>query len=589
MKRYLILLIPALVLLGSCEREKNLKDGAFSGKVSIIPNRVTTRGAADGSTAGRNLTLQGGDAETLRVKETVRRSDAPATRGAVVTTETVAEAYPSMTVAAYSGGELVDGEVKTFSFDGSSKYVGHYTDDPWANGAVDFFMLMGSGVTPTGYSSGSFSFSYSSPSTAASQEDILFSSRAALTKSTYDSEESAHEGASALFCHALTGIEFALDNESETTSITSITVKGLYGEGTCTYTAGGETPAWSTSGSRTSFTESANPTGDAFWFIPQAITSDLLLDITYTCDGVTETRTDLRFGEALLHGAPGLVWEAGEIRTYTLVLKPYDVIIVFDHSENLNYSLAGTNLEWNQISAGSHYYLYNGSFYPVSKDGSGNGNNHIVYFNVGNTYYYINPSDGNCYTQQQNGVKPDKIFNTPLYSKRSSSYLPAIQSNVNTIIDALAADREANRVALISFNDGASTLAGFTTLTAGNVTTLHNAVNGVTTSGTTMANWSAGLGAAEALGFDRESKRLVFFITGSNPSNTNDTKTNTRNDGVASSANSSATALKYDGATVYAVWFGGTPETDTAGDLNGIARDLNGIGSYDSGPVSITF
>ena len=149
----------------------------------------------------------------------------------------------------------------------------------------------------------------------------------------------------------------------------------------------------------------------------------------------------------------------------------------------------------------------------------------------------------------------------------------------------MAADREANRVALISFNDGASTLAGFTTLTPGNVTSLHNAVNGVTTSGTTMADWSAGLGAAEALGFDRESKRLVFFITGSNPSNTNDTKTNTRNAGVASSAISSASAMgTNDGATVYAVWFGGTPETATAGDLNDIAT-----GSYQPGPVSITF
>ena len=166
---------------------------------------------------------------------------------------------------------------------------------------------------------------------------------------------------------------------------------------------------------------------------------------------------------------------------------------------------------------------------------------------------------------------------------------PDIKAQVNSIIDAVAADREANRVALISFNAGASTLAGFKTLTAGNVTTLHNAVNGVTTSGTTMADWSAGLGAAKALGFDRESKRLVFFITGSNPSNTNGTKTNTRNDGVASSAKSSATALKNDGATVYAVWFGGTPETATAGDLNGIAGDRDGIGSYDSGPVSIPF
>ena len=587
MKRYLILLIPALVLLGSCEREKNLKDGAFSGKVSIIPNRVTTRGAADGSTAGRNLTLQGGGAETLRVKETVRRSDAPATRGAVITTETVAEAYPSMTVAAYSGGELVDGEVKTFSFDGSSKYVGHYTDDPWANGAVDFFMLMGSGVTPTGYSSGSFSFSYSSPATAASQEDILFSSRAALTKSTYDSEESAHEGASALFCHALTGIEFALDNESETTSITSITVKGLYGEGTCTYTAGGETPAWSTSGSRTSFTESANPTGDAFWFIPQAITSDLLLDITYTCDGVTETRTDLRFGEALLHGAPGLVWEAGEIRTYTLVLKPYDVIIVFDHSENLSFTARefSGETDWTVFHnlSGSWYYLHVGEFKQITVHGStSNGSDKWIEF--GSNPYYIQ-EDGTASTTRYS-KKKGMIFKNVILYQNNASYLSSIQTLVNGIIDDFAEDREINRVALISFNDGASTLAGFTTLTAGNVTTLHNAVNGVTTSGTTMADWSAGLQAAQTIlsGIDRESKRLVFFITGSNPSNTNETRANAHNPDVAGDADEAATAMKR-GATIYAIWIDGTPDSATAEALNDIASS----GSYSTGPVNITF
>lgn len=585
------LFIPILFLLGSCEREQGLSEKPFDGRISIMPSRIATRAGFSEAGVHHRFSLEDTGGGSIQMEEKLTRLDAPATRGAVVTTETVATAYPQMTVAAYTGETLIE-EIKTFEYDGEGHWNGHYENNLWDNGAVDFFMLMGDGMTSPGKSGANFSFSYTSPSSAAEQQDILFSSRRQLTQDGYESEYNAsvnnglRGGATATFCHALTGIEFAMDNESETTYITSITVKGLYGTGTCSYAAGEETPSWTTSGERTSFSEASNPTGETFWFIPQAVTSNLLLDITYTCDGITETRTNLRFGEALLNGAPDLVWGAGEIRTYTLVLKPYDVIIVFDHSENLEYTATtyGNNTNWTVFHnlTGSWYYLYNGIFREISVEGTtSNGSDKWIEFEVENETYYIQ-SDGSASTTRYTKKKDMYFSGVVLHTKNSK--IASVKAQVNAIIDAFAADRAANRISIATFSNGGARLASFTSLTPENVTTLHTLVSEVTPSGTSMANWYGGLRAAETLDFDRESKRLVFFITGSNPSRTNDSKTNGYHEDVVRDARSSVASLEAIDATVYAIWFGETPDAATADALN----DIDSSGSYKTGPFTIT-
>lgn len=82
------------------------------------------------------------------------------------------------------------------------------------------------------YRNGNIVFDYTSPAQAVDQEDILFASRT-LKMETMETDNEI------LFFHPLTGVKFrlgTLSDENLTINVTSITLKGLLYEGSCTLT-----------------------------------------------------------------------------------------------------------------------------------------------------------------------------------------------------------------------------------------------------------------------------------------------------------------------------------------------------------------
>ena len=239
----------------------------------------------------------------------------------------------------------------------------------------------------------SMTFSYRSPMTAAEQQDILFAART-ITKAE------ARTPFPLLFYHALTGVKFATAHtngasEKVKTYITKVEFTGIYGYGKCTVKPvaedGGYEDAASTyssasaiSWSNVSFNgvnsktavysqafddasvtyadggsfsnkgeypESFSAAGNennlndadgsmTFWFVPQAMTDDVKVKITFVIEVQlegestarrTEYTRDIDFG-TLLNKNGTVTWEPGQLRTYTLKAEEVDVDIHDDVS-----------------------------------------------------------------------------------------------------------------------------------------------------------------------------------------------------------------------------------------------------------------
>lgn len=256
--------------------------------------------------------------------------------------------------------------------------------------SLEFYMnwpVNPTGVNISSRTGGKITFTYESPATAANQQDILFTYRN-ISKADYDANGGK---ADILFHHALTGVKFATKNtESDAVVIKEVKFTGLKTKGTCIVTPTAENGAYVdipdnyssagavawTLGTDTktiesgkfptnkadnvdvsnilvdftqgggsfanngsypaSFAASGNTNnlndGDAtqtFWLIPQAMTNDIKLEITYTVKGGNET-TDgtwtIDFGKALKN----VEWKAGQIRTYTIKVDDVNVKIADD-------------------------------------------------------------------------------------------------------------------------------------------------------------------------------------------------------------------------------------------------------------------
>lgn len=262
--------------------------------------------------------------------------------------------------------------------------------------SLEFYMnwpVNPTGVNISSRTGGKITFTYESPVTAADQQDILFTYRN-ISKADYDANDGK---ADILFHHALTGVKFATKNtESDAVVIKEVKFTGLKTKGTCIVTPTAENGAYVdipanyssagavawTLGTDTktiesgkfptnkadnvdvsnilvdftqgggsftnngsypaSFAASGNTNnlndGDAtqtFWLIPQAMTNDIKLEITYTVKGGNET-TDgtwtIDFGKVL--AAKNVKWEAGQLRTYTIKVDDVNVKIKDDVTVN---------------------------------------------------------------------------------------------------------------------------------------------------------------------------------------------------------------------------------------------------------------
>lgn len=297
------------------------------------------------------------------------------------------------------------------------RYQYSYATDPWpGDEAVNLYFRMPAtqnGVTISDRSNGAFTFSYTSPGTAKQQQDILFAYRS-LTKK--QNKSYIPDGAPILFNHALTGVKFAIGNEAdelEQIAITKIVVSGLIKSGSCVITpvseneyaderevyTSADAAKWTLGTERGSFssetiegtveykkggsfgnkgkypdsfvpdkinndkanTQNLNDAegSQTFWFIPQTITNDVQLTISFTTDGgkTSNDWTITDFGKVL----NGVKWDAGELRTYTIKV------------DNVN-----VKIEDNVTIAGTSTNGYTGS---VKKD--------VVITNTGNTDAYI--------------------------------------------------------------------------------------------------------------------------------------------------------------------------------------------------------
>ena len=297
----------------------------------------------------------------LRFEKTVTRLNAlpsaPFTKGAPATSDNAGTLYGSFTAIAYDGTSQVsiDGSSSfVFSYSAASRRWSHeFRTDPWANhSSLFFFMYMpelpsGATFDPTART---ISFSYT-VGDASAQNDLLFGGRA-VTKAGYDPST----GYPVLFHHALSGVKFAIGNDSNGTVIKQVTLKHIAKNGSAVVNVG-DSPSvsWSVPGSPSyedytlTVPVGTFAAGDdlntedlslTFWLIPQSLSNDAELEVTYAIDGGAERTVSAKINEAL---GGTLALAAGELHTFTLNPDEVNVSITDRIAEGTKQNVVITN------------------------------------------------------------------------------------------------------------------------------------------------------------------------------------------------------------------------------------------------------
>ena len=204
---------------------------------------------------------------------------------------------------------------------------------------------------------GKISFSYTVPggtgnTDAEDQHDILFA-YAACSKA-----ESEGGTVSLRFRHALAGVKFVASNVTGST-IKTITLKGLQGEGTCTYDAGTGTFVWQTGGDERDFSQTFDVELSGQQTDEQPITDKrpetTFMMIPQTLEGVTVevTLVETASGESFtLTGslAQTGTWEAGKIYTYAISTESINWEYVFEVTPSITLPLGTTTGQYTVTS-----------------------------------------------------------------------------------------------------------------------------------------------------------------------------------------------------------------------------------------------
>ncbi len=395
----LVMAVLGTVALVSCVKEEfENNDGLSAVSENSIVFKVrggaSTR-AGDGEAVTRGVTIplgKGADGNSFYLEETVANLDAAKpiiTRGTPAYTENIGVLYANnMGVYGFSQDVTFETMDDQQLSDGGWRFHHKYGGDPWPEGdetTVDFYLRMPAtqtGVT-SGYTygkttsgAGKITFDYTSPDTATGMQDIVFG-YSAISKKMH--RTTLPTGVPVLFNHALTGVKFAIGNDTtdirlNKVAITKIVFSGLYDKGTCTITPASENngtdnpdiyssataAVWGDlqfvsdslfSGTYTdtvsfaangtfgdygkypdSFAAAGNVRnlGDAsasqtFWLIPQDMTNDVKLTIYYSY-GEVDNHWTINLGEAL----SGITWKAGQLRTYTIKIDDVNLMIEDD-------------------------------------------------------------------------------------------------------------------------------------------------------------------------------------------------------------------------------------------------------------------
>ncbi len=287
----------------------------------------------------------------------------PATRGIPVDETNFKEVYRSFGITAYAeGGALfMDEEI-------SQESGGIWSPDEtryWPADkdlTLDFYAQAPYGnahVTDVSAGEGKISFSYTVPdgtgntdADAEAQPDILFA-YAACSKA-----ESKGGTVSLEFGHALAGVKFVASNVTGST-IKTITLKGLQGEGTCTYDAGTGTFDWQTSGDERVFSQTFDVELSGQQAGKQPITDQrpetTFMMIPQTLEGVTVEVTLVETASRepfTLTGslAKTVAWEAGKIYTYAISTESINWEYVFEVTPSITLPLGETQAQYTVTS-----------------------------------------------------------------------------------------------------------------------------------------------------------------------------------------------------------------------------------------------
>ena len=397
-KSYFALAVLAMAALASCQ-ENEISNEIYSlekGEVLIrVGNGVQTKSADTQSTV-KGATIELGADETgtsFVLEETITNLDnlsfAPQTKGTPGYTENFAELYKGFNAAVYKDGSVYE---EDGAFEEYNKqeliYKRKYPNDIWdgtGNPNLYFFLrtpasYIDDKITNLSYSTsnGSISFSYTSPTTADEQQDMLFTSRPLNTVSDFNNLFIKDDkGLPVLFHHALTGVKFAIGNEEkDKVTITKVEFTGLKTAGSCVITPKQEdnkyednptsyssatavvwTPGTATApisqeynsvtnyaqqgtgvskfaenyyqgGNMKNLSKDEDDTAaQTFWLIPQQLNDNVKLIVSYSIDGVAQKPWEIDFGTALKKNGNFINWLPGELRTYTIKVDEVNVKI----------------------------------------------------------------------------------------------------------------------------------------------------------------------------------------------------------------------------------------------------------------------
>ena len=443
---YFAMAVLGTVAMVSCVKDVEDNNSPISqlGKNTItfsVNSGATTRSGGESDAVTRGVTIplggvEGGPSFCLEETVTDLYAAAPITRGTPAYTENAGVLYAN-NMAVYSG----DGTFGDATFEnmddsqiagGGWRYFHTYAADPWpASGDAHFYLRMPANMTGVTFgedaytTAGAITFTYTSPATAAAQQDILF----AYTEMDKDTYKTNHftNGMPVLFNHALTGVKFAIGNdkseidyseERTKIAITEISFKGLKDHGTCTITPaasgtkvsagaaawnatttldslssgtyadtvffkkggsfgdnGGDYPdSFAAAGNAQNLNDAAGT--QTFWLIPQVISADVQLTIKYTFAG-TENYWVIDLGSIL----EGVNWQAGQLRTYTIKVNEVNVKIADTVTATYKENQPLTTLSGEPIlKPNGDPYLY--TYYGGTKD-------EVTITNTGNTDVYI--------------------------------------------------------------------------------------------------------------------------------------------------------------------------------------------------------
>ena len=398
MKKLFYLAAVAAIALTSCDRENDFNDRNSLNKdaIAFSLQSAATRAADAVGTETQGISIpiaKVAEGVELSLVETITDlNSAPVTRGTPVYTENVGYLYKDLLgVYAEYGTKGVDASytrledsIHQYGENGTQKgwiFKHEYDEDIWGNGKVQFYLRMPSDMTSHGVTSvtsanGVTTVNYTSPVTAAGQEDLIFGG-VKMDREEYLGHLKANGGAPATLYHALTGVKFALANsaaELAKIQIKKISFTGLVNKGSFTFNAASPSSTaftWTSTetvdknvisqefgktdldtyetGDDNNFAESfyeagaSNNINDAaasktFWLIPQSITgSEAVLKIEYTLNGADE------YIEIELGDLKASNWQAGQLRTYTFKINDVNVKIEDTVTSTVKENIVITN------------------------------------------------------------------------------------------------------------------------------------------------------------------------------------------------------------------------------------------------------